>query len=91
VREAAKRRVDAAETLHNALSIFFKHHRGETEEPTEKQALRDFKGLNSGKHDGKLIIENEKPKLIGGKRKIIDERFSDTAQFRESEDGSIKE
>jgi hypothetical protein len=91
VREAAKRRVDAAETLHNALSIFFKHHRGETEEPTEKQALRDFKGLNSGKHDGKLIIENEKPKLIGGKRKIIDERFSDTAQFRESEDGEIKE
>jgi hypothetical protein len=91
VREAAKRRVDAAETLHNALSVFFKRHRGETEEPTEKEALRDFKGLEHGKHDGKLIIENVRPKLTGGKRKIIDEKFSDAAQFKESENATIKE
>jgi len=30
------------------LSIFFKHHRGETEEPTEKEALRDLKALEHG-------------------------------------------
>jgi len=48
VREASKRRVDAAETLFAALSPFFKRHRGETEEPTEKQALRDFKALEHG-------------------------------------------
>jgi len=48
VREAAKRRVDAAETLNNALAIFFKHHRSETEEPTEKQAKRDFNSLRHG-------------------------------------------
>jgi len=91
VREAAKRRVDAAETLHNSLSIFFKHHRGETEEPTEKKALRDFKALEHGKHDGRLVIENISPKVTRGKRKIIDETFRDTAQFRETDDAEIKE
>jgi len=91
VREAAKRRVDAAETLHNALSIFFKHHRGETEQPTEKQALKDFKALEHGKHDGKLIIENVKPKLTGGKRKIVDETFRDTAKFKDDIEGEVTE
>jgi len=91
VREAAKRRVDAAETLHNALSVFFRHHRGETEEPTEKEALRDFKALQHGKHDGKLVIENVKPKLTGGKRKIIDETFRDTAKFKDDIEGDITE
>jgi hypothetical protein len=91
VREAAKRRVDAAETIHNALSIFFRHHRGETEEPTEKEALRDFKALEHGKHDGRLVIENISPKLTRGKRIITDETFRDTAQFRETENAEIKE
>jgi len=48
VREAAKRRVDAAETLYSALAPFFKHHRTETDQPTEKKALRDFKALEHG-------------------------------------------
>jgi len=93
VREAAKRRVDAAETLYHALSPFFKHHKTESEDapPTKKQALRDFKGLESGKHDGLLVIENEKPKLTGGKRKIVDETFKDTAKFKDDIEGEIKE
>jgi len=95
VREVAKRRVDAAETLYHALSPFFKHHRGEMENgeaaPTKKQALRDFKALESGKHDGKLIIENIRPKLTGGKRKIIDETFRDTAEFKETEEAKLSE
>jgi hypothetical protein len=95
VREAAKRRVDAAETLYHALSPFFKHHRGEMENgeaaPTKKQALRDFKALESGKHDGKLIIENIRPKLTGGKRKIVDETFKDTAKFRDDVEGEVTE
>jgi hypothetical protein len=91
VREAAKRRVDAAETLHNTLSVFFKRHRSETEQPTEKQALRDFKALEHGKHDGKLIIENVKPKLTGGKRKIVDETFRDTAKFKDDIEGEVTE
>jgi hypothetical protein len=91
VREAAKRRVDAAETLNNALAIFFKHHRSETEEPTEKQAKRDFNSLLHGRHDGKLVVENIKPKLTRGRRKIIDETFKDTAEFKDTIEGDIKE
>ncbi|GBU27639.1 hypothetical protein R84B8_01174 [Treponema sp. R8-4-B8] len=91
VREAAKRRVDAAETIHNELSTFFHRSRPETEEPTETKARRDFNSLLHGRHDGKLVIENIKPKMKGGKRKIIDETFKDTAQFRETEDAEITE
>jgi hypothetical protein len=95
VREAAKRRVDAAETLYHILSPFFKKMGMRTEEegaePTKKKALRDFKGLESGKHNGLLFIENEKPKLTGGKRKIIDESFKDSAEFKDIEQGEITE
>jgi len=91
VREAAKRRVDAAETLHNALSPFFKRHRGETDHETEKQELRDAKSLIHGKHDGKIVIENIRPKLTGGKRNIIDETFKDSAKFKDDIEGEITE
>jgi hypothetical protein len=95
VREAAKRRVDAAETIFNELSPFFRTMGRRMEdseaEPTKKQVLRDFKALESGRHDGVLIIENRKPKLSGGKRKIVDETFKDTAEFKETEQGEIKE
>ena len=89
VREAAKRRVDAAETIFRDLSVFFKRRRSETSEPTEKQLKRDFNSLLHSRKDGKLIIENLKPKLSGGKHKVIDETFKDTAKFKESEEGEI--
>jgi len=95
VREAAKRRVDAAETLHNALSPFFKSHGRRTangeEVETEKQQLRDAKSLIHGKHDGKIVIENIRPKLTGGSRKIVDETFKDTAKFKDDIEGEIIE
>jgi len=81
--------------LYNALSPFFKSHgrRGVNGEEvdTEKQELRDAKALIHGKHDGKLIIENVKPKLTGGSRKIIDETFKDSAKFKGEADGEITE
>ena len=91
VRESAKRRVDAAETIFNELSPFFRRHRNETEEPTEKQLKRDFDSLVHGKHDGKLVIENVKPKLTGGKRKVIDETFKDTARFKDTVEADLTE
>ena len=95
VREAAKRRVDAAETLHNALSVFFRPmgKRGENGEEveTEKQQLKDFKALQHGKHDGKIVIENFKPQLTGGIHKVEDQTFKDTAKFKGSIDGEVKE
>jgi hypothetical protein len=95
VREAAKRRVDAAETIFHELSIFFRRSRLATEDsetpPSEKKAKRDFNSLLHGRHDGKLVIENIKPKLTAGKRKIIDETFKDVAQFKETDEGELKE
>jgi len=91
VREAAKRRVDAAETLFAALSVFFRHHRSESEEPTEIKAKHDFNSLIHGKHDGKLVVENISPKVTRGKRKIIDETFKDTAEFKDTVEEDFKE
>jgi len=96
VKDAAKRRVDPAETLFNDLAVFFKSRGGSRAEeegsaPTKKQALRDFKAMQNGKRDGKIIIENIKPKLTGGKRKFIEESFKDTESFKETEEGKLSE
>jgi hypothetical protein len=92
VRESAKRRVDAAETLHRELSTFFKS-RGHTQtsEPTEKQLKRDFNALLKSKKDGKIVIENVKPKLTGGKHEVIDEVLKDTIRFKNMEEGVLTE
>jgi len=47
--------------------------------------------LQHGKHDGKLIIENVKPKLTGGKHKVIDETFRDPDKFKDDIEGEIEE
>jgi len=93
VKEAAKRRVDASEAIFEDLSPFFKSHgrRNENGEPTKKQALRDAKALEQGRRDGRIVIENIKPKLTGGVHKVIDETFKDTETFKESEEGSVRE
>jgi len=91
VREAAKRRVDPAETIFRELSVFFKSRGTRSSEPTEKQLERDAKALIRGKKDGKLIIENIKPKLTGGKHKVIDEIYKDKAEFKEAVEGDLTE
>jgi hypothetical protein len=91
VREAAKRRVDAAESLYEELKASFNRKKGENAPETEKQLMKDIKGYIHGTKDGKAVIENIKPKLTGGVHKDIDEQFKDTARFKESEEGEIKE
>ena len=59
--------------------------------PTQKKAKRDVDALLKGKKDGKVVIENIKPKLTGGKHEVIDEAFRDTAAFKETKEGSITE
>jgi hypothetical protein len=73
VKDAAKRRVPGAETIFRMLQPFFHNMRRTKHEPTEKQVLRDAKALLHGKKDGKVIIENERPHLVGGKHKVVDE------------------
>jgi hypothetical protein len=36
-------------------------------------------------------MENQKPKLVGGKRKFIDESFKDSAEFKDTDQGEITE
>jgi hypothetical protein len=91
VRSAAKRRIDAAESIFEELHIFFRRPRNGSEEPTEEEVLRDMKALLHGKKDGKIVVENVKPKITKGTHKIIDEHYTDSAQLKETEEASIKE
>jgi hypothetical protein len=91
VRKAAKRRVDAAESIFREMETFFKRKKGEGGEPTEKEILRDAKAYLHNKRDGKVIIENVKPKLAGGKHKVIDEKFQDSERFKDTVEGEINE
>jgi hypothetical protein len=95
IREASQRRIDGSETIFRDLSPFFSRPSRTSEDgeaaPTKKKTKRDVNALLDGKRDGKIVIENIKPKATGGVRKVIDERFSDSAQFRETEEGEIRE
>jgi hypothetical protein len=94
VREAAKKRIDPAEIIHRAPEPFFKKNRtpgeGGGAVQTEKKTKRDVNALPRGTRDGKIIIENIKPKLTGGVRKVTDER-PDGGAFKETEDGEIND
>jgi hypothetical protein len=43
------------------------------------------------KKEGKFEIETVRPKLSGGVRRIVDEKFTDSKRFRESEEGDVEE
>jgi len=88
-REAAKRRVDGAETVFNRLETFLKHKKNADAKPTMKKIKSDFNAVSQGKRNGVVAVINEKPKLAGGEHKVIDERFEDSARFKDTEEGSI--
>lgn len=95
VREAAQRRVDAAESIYNTLEVFFRRHTptGEDGEPveTEKKEIHDAIAYIHGKRDGKFMVENISPKVQGGVHKVIDERLADRESYNEKVEGEIKE
>jgi hypothetical protein len=91
VQDAAERRIDSAESLYAELHGFFRHGKRTEEDPTEAEAERDARSLLKGRKDGKVVIENIKPKLTGGMHKVVDETFKNSAQYKESEEGSITE
>jgi len=95
VKEAAKRRVDPAETLYKELEPIFKKQGTRKTNPdgtpTKKQLKRDFNALDRGTRSGEIIIENIKPKLTGGTRKVIDEELRDDIKYKETDQGEIKE
>ena len=92
VQDAARRRIDSAESIYNELHGFFRNmgpH--ETDQPTQKKVKRDVDALLHGRKDGEVIIKNIKPKTTGGKHEVIDETFKDSASFKETDEGSITE
>ena len=63
----------------------------ETEQPTQKQAKKDFNAVLKGKKDGVVIAKNIKPKVTGGKREVIDETYKDDVQYKDTEEGSLQD
>jgi len=83
VRDLARRGVPGAQAAFRTLQPFFRRPRNEVHEPTEPEVERDVKALLKGKKDGKIVIENEKPHLVGGKHIVVDETHKDKATFKE--------
>jgi hypothetical protein len=73
LREAAKRRIDPAERMYKEMEVFFKKINKTEGKPTMKKALIHADALMRHKRDGKIVIENISPKVIEGRRGIIDE------------------
>jgi hypothetical protein len=90
IREAAKRRVDGAETLQKVLEIFYKRIKSPEAHETLKQFLRDAKAIYKGKKDGIVAAKNVSPKLSGGIHKVIDEYVKESGKVTETEEGEIK-
>jgi len=83
--EAAKRRVDGAETIHGELEPFFKSMGARKKDEnangaTRKKTKSDANALIDGKRDGRIVIENIRPKAAGGKHIVIDEQFRETEE-----------
>jgi len=72
VREQARRNVPGARELFERLNLLFRP-RGREKKITEPEIERDVKALLHGKKDGKIVIENERPHLEGGKHIVVDE------------------
>jgi len=91
VKDMGRRGDPTAAALYRILQPFFKRPKRSAGPLTEKETERELHALLHSKKDGKLIVENIKPKLTGGVHKVIEEKFTDTEQFKEIKDGNIRE
>jgi len=75
VRELSRRNVPGAETVFRSLEPYFRQRTTESqdEQPTEAKVERDVRALLHGRKEGKIVVENEKPHLVGGKHVVVDE------------------
>jgi len=89
VRDASRRRVQGAEPLFRILRLFFSTRRRTTEEPTEPEVERDVRSLLHGHKDGRIVIENEAPHMVGGKHVVVDETSKPKAAWKATEEGEI--
>jgi len=73
LKEQARGRVPGAAPLYEALKPFFHHRKRQTDKPTNKQVIKDFKKLIHNKADGEIVIKNERPRVVKGSRTVVDE------------------
>ena len=85
VRELARRNDTGAQAVFNMLRPFFRRPNPEKEKPTEPEVERNVRALLKGKKEGKVVIENEKPHLTGGKHIVIDETQKAKGAWKETE------
>jgi len=75
VRELSNRNVPGALEIYQKLKQAYLRSRSQNgeDEPTEEEIEEDVRALLHGKKDGEIVIKNERPHLVGGKREVIDE------------------
>ena len=85
VKTAAKQKIPGAEVEYNLLKAYFKKSKSsQSGEPTEEQIERDVRSLFRGTKDGKIVIENERPTVSAGKRRVTDDIYSGRSAVRET-------
>jgi hypothetical protein len=73
LREAAKRGIDPAEHMYKEMEVFFKRINKTEGKPNKKETLSRANALMRGDREGEIVIKNVSPKVIAGKKEIIDE------------------
>ena len=77
--------------LFRTLRPFFERRRNANAEPTTKEIEQHLHALLNGTADGKIVVENETPKVTKGTRKVVDEVSKGRAAIKESAEAEIKE
>jgi hypothetical protein len=86
VREQARRNVPGARELFDKLNLLFRPRGRENKIPTVPEVESDVNALLHGRKDGKIVIENEKSHLVGGKHVVVDETHKTKRTFKETEE-----
>jgi hypothetical protein len=77
--------------LFRTLRPFFERRRNANAEPTTKEIEQHLHALLNGTADGKIVVENETPKVTKGTRKVVDEVSKGRAAIKETKEGEVKE
>jgi len=93
LKELDHSHVPGAAALFRALERFFSRprHPEQGEDITIEEEIRDATKLIRGKADGEMIIKNEKPRVVKGKRTVIDEVNKGRAAIKETKEAEIEE
>ena len=76
VRTAARSKLPEAQQVFEMLKLFWKQRNRFPDEPTEQEAIRDFKGVLRGKKTGMVAAERTSDAVTKGKRAVVDETRS---------------